>query len=257
LKIASIASGSNGNCYYIENNDDAILIDAGISAKQIVNRMFNLRLSTSKVRGIFISHEHTDHICGVDVLSRRLSIPVFITRKTYSSYGKTINSTLLNFFSPGKQVNIGKIDINPFLKSHDAAEPCSFLISSGGCNVAVMTDIGIECSNVISHLKDADAVFLETNYDDDMLKKGPYPPYLKTRISSDKGHLSNKQAGRIALEYATTRLKHVFLSHISENNNTPELAFNTFNNLIRQRKDLKPELSVASRHKESKLVSLK
>lgn len=256
MKIASIASGSNGNCYYLENNDDAILIDAGISAKQIVLRMSNLGLSMSKVRGIFISHEHTDHICGVDVLSRRFSVPVFITQRTYSSHGKTINGSL-NYFSPGKLVKIGKININPFLKSHDAAEPCSFLVSSERWNVAVITDIGLECSNVISHLKDADAVFLETNYDDEMLQKGPYPHYLKARISSDRGHLSNKQAGMIALEYASKRLKHVFLSHISENNNTSELAFHTFNNLIKQRKDLKPELTVASRYKESRLVSLK
>jgi phosphoribosyl 1,2-cyclic phosphodiesterase len=256
LKIASIASGSNGNCYYLENKDEAILIDAGISAKQIVNRMANLGLSMSKVKGLFISHEHTDHVRGVDVLSRRFSLPVFMTRKTYSSYGKTITGSLLNFFSPGNQVNIGKIVVSPFLKSHDAAEPCSFSVSSECWNVAVMTDIGLTCSNVISHIKDADAIFLESNYDDDMLKNGSYPLFLKARISSDKGHLSNTQAGLIALEHASPRLKHVFLSHISENNNTPELAFHTFNNLISPRKDLKPELSVASRYKESKLVSL-
>ncbi|MGA2782966.1 MAG: MBL fold metallo-hydrolase [Smithella sp.] len=256
MKIASIASGSNGNCYYLENDNDAILIDAGISTKQIVHRMTNIGLSMSKVRAVFISHEHTDHVRGLDVLSRKYSIPVFITRKTYSSYGKTIREPLLNFFSPGKQVKIGKIHVNPFLKSHDAAEPCSFSVSSERKNVAVMTDIGLKCSNVISHIKDADAIFLESNYDDDMLQTGPYPSYLKVRISSDLGHLSNTQAGMIALEYASPRLKHVFLSHISENNNTPELALHTFNNFIKQKKDLKPELFIASRHKESSLVSL-
>jgi len=105
-------------------------------------------------------------------------------------------------------------------------------------------------------MKDADAIFLESNYDDDMLQTGHYPAFLKARISSDLGHLSNTQAGLIALEHASPRLKHIFLSHISENNNTPELAFHTFNNLIKQRKDLKPELFVASRHKESSLISL-
>jgi len=256
LKIASIASGSNGNCYYLEDDNDAILVDAGISAKQIVGRMANLGLSMSKVRGVFVSHEHTDHVRGVDVLSRKYSVPVFMTQKTYSSYGKIINYSLLNFFSPGKQVKFGKMHVNPFLKSHDAAEPCSFSVSSESNNVAVMTDIGLKCSNVIAHIKDADAIFLESNYDDDMLKTGPYPAFLKARISSDLGHLSNTQAGMIALEHASPRLKHVFLSHISENNNTPELAFHTFNNLIKQRKDLKLELFIASRHKESILVPL-
>ena len=256
MKIASIASGSNGNCYYLENDNDAILVDAGISTKQIVQRMANLGISMSKVRAVFISHEHSDHVRGIDVLSRKYSVPVFITQKTYSSYGKIIKDSLLNFFSPGKPVKVGKIHVNPFLKSHDAAEPCSFLVSSERKKVAVMTDIGLKCSNVISHIKNADAIFLESNYDDDMLQTGTYPVYLKKRISSDLGHLSNTQAGMIALEHASPRLKHVFLSHISENNNTPELAFLTFNNFIKQRKDLKPELFIASRYKESSLVSL-
>ena len=256
MKIASIASGSNGNCYYLEDDNDAILVDAGISAKQIVQRMANLGLSMSKVRGVFISHEHTDHVLGVDVLSRKYSVPVFMTQKTYSSYGKIIKDSLINFFSPGKHVKLGKIQINTFLKSHDAAEPCSFLVSAEKRNVAVMTDIGLQCSNVIAHIRNADAIFLESNYDDHMLQKGPYPAFLKARISSDLGHLSNTQAGMIALEHASSRLKYVFLSHLSENNNTPELAFHTFNNFIKQRKDLKPALYVASRHKESSLVSL-
>ena len=256
LKIASIASGSNGNCYYLENDNDAILVDAGISAKQIIERMTNLGLSMSKVRAVFISHEHTDHVRGVDVLSRKYSVPVFMTKKTYLSYGNIIKDSFLNFFSPGKQVKFGMIHVNPFLKSHDAAEPCSFSVSSEKKNVAVMTDIGLKCSNVIAHIKDADAIFLESNYDDHMLQTGHYPAHLKARISSELGHLSNKQAGLVALEHASPMLKHVFLSHISENKNTPELAFHTFNNLIKQRKDLKPELFVASRHKESSLISL-
>jgi phosphoribosyl 1,2-cyclic phosphodiesterase len=179
-----------------------------------------------------------------------------MTQKTYLSYGKIIKDSLLNFFFPGKQVKFGNIHVNPFLKSHDAAEPCSFLVSSERKNVAVMTDIGLKCSNVISHIKDTDAIFLESNYDEDMLQTGHYPAFLKARISSDLGHLSNTQAGMIALEHASPRLKHVFLSHISENNNTPELAFHTFNNFIKQRKDLNPELFIASRYTESSLVSL-
>jgi len=256
LKIASIASGSNGNCYYLENDDDAILVDAGISTRQIVARMANLGLSVSKVRGVFISHEHTDHVRGVDVLSRKYSIPVFMTQKTYLKYGKIIKDSLLNFFLPGTQVKLGNIHVNPFLKSHDAVDPCSFSVSSEGRSVAVMTDIGLKCSNVISHIKNADAVFLESNYDDNMLQTGSYPAFLKARISSDLGHLSNTQAALIALEHASSRLKHIFLSHISENNNTPELALHTFNSFINQRKDLNPELIIASRYEESSLVSL-
>ena len=256
MKIASIASGSNGNCYYLGNDDDAILVDVGISARQIVERMTRLGLSLSKLRGVFISHEHSDHVRGIDVFCRKHSVPVFITEKTYVSYGRVINDTLLNFFLPGKQVRIGNIRVTPFLKSHDAVEPCSFSVSSGNKNVAVMTDIGLECENVIAHIKNADAVFLESNYDDQMLKTGFYPAYLKKRIASDIGHLSNTQAAGLTMKHASTRLKHIFLSHLSANNNTPELALGTFRHFIEQRSDLTLDVMLTSREKESRLVCL-
>jgi len=256
LKIASIASGSNGNCYYLETGEEAVLIDAGISAKQISERMTRLGLSVSKLRGVFISHEHSDHIRGLDVFSRKHAIPVFMTRKTYASYGKTISESLLNFFSPGEPVTLGKIRVHSFLKFHDAAEPCSFSVSSEHITVAVMTDIGLQCANVIDHIKNADAVFLESNYDDQMLKTGFYPAYLKKRISSDLGHLSNTQAAQLAVEHASSRLRHVLLSHLSANNNTPELASKTFHHFIGQRDDLKVEVTLTSRQKEIGLVSL-
>ena len=256
MNIASIASGSNGNCYYLENNDDAILVDAGISARQIVARMARLGLSVSKLRGVFISHEHSDHVRGLDAFTRRYAVPVFMTQKTYSSYGKIVRDSSLNFFSPGMQVQLGKICIHPFLKSHDAAEPCSFSVSSGSKTVAVMTDIGCKCASVTSHIRNADAVFLESNYDDDMLRTGYYPPYLKARIASDSGHLSNIQASSLLLEHASSRLKHVFLSHLSANNNTPELALGAFHHFIKKRADLRVEVTLTSREKESALVSM-
>lgn len=254
MKIASIASGSNGNCYYIENDDDAILIDAGVSAKQIVERMSRLGLALSKVRGVFISHEHSDHIRGIDVFSRKHSVPVFMTQKTHASSGRYIKDRPVNFFSPGKPVELGCLRVHPFLKSHDAAEPCSFSVSSGSRSVAVLTDIGLQCENVIDHLRNADAIFLESNYDDHMLKTGPYPSYLKKRIASNVGHLSNTQAAGLALEYASARLKHIFLSHLSANNNTPELAMKTFMQITERRSDLKLEVRIASREKESSIV---
>lgn len=256
MDIASIASGSNGNCYYLGNSADAILVDAGISARQIVERMSRLGLSMLRLKGIFISHEHSDHVRGMDVLSRKYAIPVFMTQKTYSSYGKIIRDPLLNFFSPEKKVTLGTITIHPFRKSHDAAEPCSFSVSCGNKTVAVLTDIGMKCANVISHVMNADAVFLESNYDDDMLRKSYYPPYLKARISSALGHLSNTQAATLALEHASFRLRHVFLSHLSANSNTPELALNTFNHFIKQRNDLKIDVTLTSRQKESSLICL-
>jgi phosphoribosyl 1,2-cyclic phosphodiesterase len=256
LNIASIASGSNGNCYYLGNDDDAILVDAGISARQIVERMTRLGLSLSRLRGVFISHEHADHVRGIDVFCRKYSVPVFMTEKTYVSYGRVISDALLNYFSPGQPVKVGNIRVTPFLKSHDAVEPCSFSISSGNKNVAVMTDIGFECENVIAHIKNADAVFLESNYDDHMLRAGLYPAYLKKRIASDVGHLSNTQAAELAVTHASARLKHIFLSHLSANNNTPDLALGAFKHFIGQRTDLVLDVMLTSREKESSLVCL-
>jgi phosphoribosyl 1,2-cyclic phosphodiesterase len=254
--MASIASGSNGNCYYVENDDDAVLIDAGVSTKQIVERMARLGLSVSKLRGVFISHEHTDHIRGIDVFSRKHAVPVFMTQKTHASSGCFIKDNPVSFFSPGKPVQLSNIRVHPFLKSHDAIEPCGFSVSSGSSRVAVLTDVGLHCENVIEHIRNADALFLESNYDDQMLKTGSYPVHLKKRIASDRGHLSNTQAGMITLEYATTRLKHVFLSHLSANNNTPELALATFRRITNERSELKLEVRIASREKESPVICL-
>jgi len=256
LKIASIASGSNGNCYYLENEGDSVLIDAGVSRKQIVERMNRLGLSLSNLRGVFISHEHSDHIYGIDVLARKHDVAVFMTKKTFAAYGRAIKNVSINFFSPGEKVRLGSLCVHPFLKSHDAAEPCSFSVSCAGVNVAVLTDIGLHCDNVIEHVRNADAIFLESNYDDQMLKTGPYPAHLKRRIASDVGHLSNTQAATLALEHASARLRHVFLSHLSANNNTPELALRTFLQMIGKRTDLKPDVGIASREKESNIVCL-
>ena len=256
MKIASIASGSNGNCYYLEHDGDAVLIDAGVSRKQIVERMNRLGISLSGLRGVFVSHEHSDHIYGIDVLARRHGVSVFMTQKTYAAYGRIINGVSVNYFSPGQKVQLGNLCVHPFLKSHDAAEPCSFSVSNGTRTVAVLTDIGLHCENVVEHLGNADAIFLESNYDEQMLRIGPYPAYLKRRIASSVGHLSNVQAAKLALEHASVRLKHVFLSHLSANNNTPELALRTFLQMIGKRSDLNPEVSIASREKESSVVCL-
>lgn len=256
MKIASLASGSNGNCYYLESGDDAVLIDAGVSRKQIIERMNRLGLSLFKLRGVFISHEHSDHIHGSDVFARKHAAQIFITQKTYEAYGRIINDGSVTFFLPGQKVRLGSLCVHPFLKSHDAVQPCSFSVSSGDRNVAVMTDIGSHCENVIEHLQNADAVFLESNYDEQMLKTGPYPAHMKRRIASDVGHLSNVQAARLALLHASSRLRHVFLSHLSANNNTPELALATFKETIGKRTDLKPDVRIASREKESDVVCL-
>jgi phosphoribosyl 1,2-cyclic phosphodiesterase len=175
LEICAIASGSNGNCYYIGNEKDAVLIDAGISCKQILLRMTSKGLHPQKVKAVFISHEHSDHMRGARVLARRMNLPVWLTAKTYYAAYKNMQPANPRFFTPGAPVQAGEFTIHPFLKNHDAAEPCSFRIEYAGKNVGVFTDIGDPCDNVTSHLGMCDALFLETNYDEQMLREGPYP----------------------------------------------------------------------------------
>jgi phosphoribosyl 1,2-cyclic phosphodiesterase len=226
LEICAIASGSNGNCYYIGNKKDAVLIDAGISCKQILFRMKEKKLDPVKIKAVFISHEHSDHMRGARVLAKRLNVPVFVTAKTYYAAYKNMRPNYPKFFEPDTEITIGEFSVFPFLKNHDAAEPCSFRIEYAGKNIGVFTDIGEPCENVRSHLEKCHALFLETNYDEKMLWEGHYPYFLKQRIASEYGHLSNRQAFQLLQNHAANHLECVFLSHLSKENNSPEIAFN-------------------------------
>jgi phosphoribosyl 1,2-cyclic phosphodiesterase len=228
IEICALASGSNGNCYYIGNESEAILVDAGISRRQVLERMNEKGLDASKIKGVFISHEHSDHFRGVRVLSKQLEVPVYITVKALANSWGPNRPAMIKHFIPGDSIEIGGFTIHTFLKQHDAAEPCSFRIEHVGINVGVMTDIGAPCDNVIEHFSACQAIFLESNYDEDMLWKGPYPEYLKNRVVSDVGHLSNAQAVELLKSSGGENLEVVFLSHLSAENNTPQMALDAF-----------------------------
>lgn len=226
LEICAIASGSNGNCYYIGNERGSVLVDAGISCKQILLRMDERGLNPARIQAVFISHEHIDHIRGARVLAKKLHVPVYFSPKTFYAANRSLRPAYPRFFNPGESIVVDEFTIHSFLKKHDASEPCSFRIEHGGRNIGVFTDIGEPCENVTSHLGFCDAVFMESNYDDEMLQTGSYPFYLKQRISSSVGHLSNVQSFRLLQENAGSHLRCVFLSHLSAENNTPDLALN-------------------------------
>lgn len=231
IEICAIASGSNGNCYYVGDENEAVLIDAGVSRKQILLRMQERGLDPAKVKGVFISHEHADHIRGVKVLSKVLDIPVYMTKGTFDQLWNPYRPGKYGIFTPGEALNVGGITIHPFLKKHDAANPCSFTVEIGGKHIGVMTDIGEVCDNVSQHFETCHAVFLESNYDEEMLEKGTYPYPLKVRVKSDVGHLSNRQAFDLVSNHAGEQLEYVFLSHLSGDNNTPELALSAFESI--------------------------
>ncbi|MBI1342831.1 MAG: MBL fold metallo-hydrolase [Terrimonas sp.] len=228
LEITALNSGSNGNCYYIGNDDEAILIDAGISCREVERRMARLGLEMKKLKAVFISHEHTDHISGLPVLSKKYQLPVYISSKTEKAARLKLDKKWVHHFETDDCIKIGGISVLAFKKNHDAADPHSFVASSSTVTIGVFTDIGIACKKVIQYFKQCHAVFLESNYDTVMLMQGNYPFHLKKRISDGKGHISNEQALDLFLSHRPKQLSHLILSHLSQNNNKPELVERLF-----------------------------
>lgn len=224
LFISSLNSGSNGNCYYIGNEKEAVLVDAGISCREIEKRMKRLNLSMQKVKAVFISHEHTDHIRGLHSLVKRHKLPVYITTPTLQFGRLYLDYDVTRNFCAHETIPVGDLRVTAFPKLHDASDPYSFTISYNNINVGVFTDIGLPCENVINHFKQCHAAFLESNYDDELLDKGNYPYHLKKRIRGERGHLSNKQALELFKRHRPSFMTHLLLSHLSQNNNSPELV---------------------------------
>lgn len=249
--FASLNSGSNANCYYVSNGVAAVLVDAGLSCRETEKRMQRLGLAMQQVKAIFISHEHSDHITGLEVLSKKHQLPVYVSEKTWNNSNLSVDVQLLKHFGKDEEVLIDGLQVKCFSKSHDAADPYSFMISSNGINVSVITDIGYACKQVLKHFQQSHAVFLESNYCETMLANGDYPYHLKRRISGDEGHLSNEQALDVFLNYRTPQLSHLILSHLSKNNNTPEVVDALF-----QPHAGTTKVIVASRYEESELFCI-
>lgn len=255
MKFAALSSGSCGNCFYVKEKDSSVLVDAGISCRQIVERLNSLGENPEKIKGIFISHEHIDHIRGVDVLARNFGIPVFATRGTCNNGFLCSDENLIQEIKDDETIKLGGMEISAFSKSHDASEPVSFNIRNGK-QISIITDIGHACKNVCEAVEDSDFLIIESNHDLEMLENGPYPYFLKSRIRGINGHLSNLHSGLCVLEHGTKKLKNVMLAHLSQVNNTPELAFETFHNLMRERQDLKPKIIVSERENPSQLFRI-
>ncbi len=223
-----LASGSRGNATYIADGRTAILVDAGLSGKEIQRRMAVRGLDPSRLDAILVSHEHTDHIQGVGVLSRRLKLPVHISEGTYQASQRGLGRlTAVSPFVCGEGFTVGSLSIHPFSISHDAEDPAGFTVSSNGAKVGLATDLGIVTGVVRTHLADCDILILEANHDDRMLLDGPYPWPLKQRIRGRSGHLSNDDAALLLESLRHERLAHVVLAHLSEENNTARQARTT------------------------------
>ncbi|MEO7266302.1 MAG: MBL fold metallo-hydrolase, partial [Ferruginibacter sp.] len=251
LYTTSLNSGSNGNCYYIGNNHEAVLVDAGLSCRETEKRMHRLGLQMKTVKAIFVSHEHGDHIRGVEVLAKKYDLPVFISDITYKHSGLRLPANQLRILLPGVPVHVGSLQVKSFLKLHDAADPHSFMISHAGINIGVFTDIGKCCGELSSHFAQCHAAYLEANYDIEMLENGRYPVYLKHRIRGGKGHLSNAESLEIFIKHRPSFMSHLFLSHLSKDNNCPQKVQSLFETHAGDTR-----IVIASRYEETELYAI-
>lgn len=251
LFITSLNSGSNGNCYYVGNEREAVLIDAGISCRETETRMTRLGLSLRMVKAIFVSHEHSDHIRGIAQLAKKYQLPVYITPRTLQNAGLPDGKFPLRALRAYEPVWIGDLCITAFPKLHDAADPHSFVVAGHDTKVGVFTDIGLPCEHLIEHFGQCQAVFLEANYDEDLLENGRYPAFLKQRIRGGKGHLSNRQALDLFRTHKAASMSHVLLSHLSEKNNSPLVLRDLFMPYVDT-----TEFIIASRFKETPVYTI-
>ncbi len=233
MAVHVIASGSKGNCTAIEYGDSVILHDAGISCCRIVNGLKQLGISMERVEGVFISHEHSDHVNGLPQLLKQYDLPVYTREATW----RALSNKLL---VPDKRLapitktsfSLGSIDLEPFKVSHDAADPHAMCYYGGACKATVMTDTGLVSDYMLEHIDHTDLLVLEANYDKNMLFFGKYAPFLKQRVSGDEGHLSNAMAAQVLTMMKRPDFMKVVLAHRSENNNTMEKVTYTVGHTI-------------------------
>lgn len=254
MEFCTIASGSSGNSTYIGTEYTKILIDAGISGKRIEDALCRLGISGRDIDALFLTHEHTDHIQGAGVFSRRFHVPVYATEETWAAIGDSLGKIELDhkrYVYPGEVCAVNDICVRPFAIPHDAAGPVGYNVMAEERKATLATDIGHVTDEIREALADSDLLLLEANHDVEMLKKGGYPRYLKERILGENGHLSNHTAGELLSSVASGRLKHVFLGHLSKENNTPTLAYATVERIlwehhIQNGRDLRLDLAARS-----------
>lgn len=232
MRMCSIASGSSGNCIYVGDDHTHLLVDTGISRKRVEEGLHALDIKGEELDGILVTHEHSDHIQGLGVFSRKYEVPIYATAGTIEgiescrTLGK-LPEGLLHPIETDKAFTLGEIEIRPFAISHDANEPCGYRFASNRRAVAVATDLGMYDDYIVGHLKNLDALLLEANHDVHMLEVGSYPYPLKRRILGNQGHLSNELSGRLLCDILHDGLKHIVLGHLSKENNYARLAYET------------------------------
>jgi len=225
MRFCVLGGGSKGNATYVEAGETRLLIDAGFSGKEIERRLLAIDVDPASLHAICLTHEHIDHIRGAAILSRRYHVPVVVNRATLAAAGSVLDNLVeAVFFETGATIAFRDLHLHPFAISHDAADPVGFLCRANTLTLGYCTDTGV-ASRLISHrLSGCHGLVLECNHDIEMLANGPYPPPLKQRVRGKSGHLANVEAAILLRGLLHDQLQHVVLSHLSETNNTPQLA---------------------------------
>ncbi len=265
MKVCCIASGSSGNCVYINEGDTHILVDAGVSRKRIVDSLKQINVTPDMLTGIFVTHEHIDHIKGIKILEKMYNIDLYATNGTFDGIRKNCNDILLDsdkmhVIHADEEVVLNDLTILPFNISHDANEPVGFTIESQtNRKFSIVTDLGKYDDYTLNHVKDSEMLYVEANYDESMIETGPYPYHLKRRIQSERGHLSNVDSGNLICDVLSDRLKIICLAHLSKENNMPEIACETVKCTFWERtgmQELPFQLFAAKRNEMSEMFVL-
>lgn len=256
-----LASGSRGNCTVLSTSYGSILVDAGISCRETLRRMKAAGEDPRQLRAIVISHEHADHVAGLQVLAKRLKVPVYMTEATYESWrrctrdaeGKPAKLEQREYFQAGRSFCIGDITVNSFTTSHDAADPCGFTFSAAGVKVGIVVDLGCIKPNVAYALRGCDGLMIESNHDIEMLRNGAYPEMVKHRIRSRDGHLSNSALAKFFEDDYDGAAAFIVLAHLSEENNHPELARQAANKALSGKVNLFQSSTLTIAHQDKPL----
>jgi len=265
VSVTVLASGSKGNCTLVSSSATRLLIDAGLSCRELLRRLLLCGQDACGIDAILITHEHTDHVAGLRVLARRFKIPVYITASTYQEYqrctrdaaGHRVHLDRREVFNPGSGFQVGDITVTPFTIPHDAVDPVGFTFRSDGIKVGICTDLGYMPASVRNHLSGCHVLMIESNHDLELLRGGPYPWSVKQRVMSRVGHLSNDALADFLTTDYDGGAEFLILAHLSEQNNHPEIARMTAERALgRQPSLLRNRLMLAAQHEPLAAVRL-
>lgn len=253
VHVSILGSGSRGNCAVVWSGDDAVLVDCGLSPRVVRRRLRQAGVAASSIKAILVTHEHGDHVGGAPPLARQLGVPIHITAPARRM--SRIDADLqVEIVSPGRRFAVGRLQIEPFRVPHDTVDTLGYVVGAGPHRVGFATDMGSLQRGVVDRLRSCRAVLLEFNHDEHLLWAGDYPEFLKERVAGERGHLSNRQGAELLEALGGSRVEHVLLGHLSEQNNEPALALSAARQALAERSPV--TLTVASQHRVTAPIAL-